>query len=226
METYNISLQRIRQHEGPALRLLELLAFLNCKNQPNDFRRFLNLTRPWLGDLQASLPDYDIFAADIADLGEYLAELENVSLGVRPHITSLLQIHPLWLECIRQRAEHRGRVRWLQHILLLCYVLWCEKENKGFDILLPFVDNALAVAAKFRISLKDMTDSEAMLNWIMMIHHNRPQEIESHENTKSPSFLEADNLQAPSLRQTGLEGDTDSQYRVRTSMAGLQEDCE
>lgn len=121
METFVISLDRIRQHKEDALRLLNLLGFLNSKDRSLDFRDFLRPRRPWLTELQSKLPDYDLFAKGLVGQGECLSELENVSLGVRPDVSSPLHIHPLWLECIQQRVGLESRVRWIRQILIICH---------------------------------------------------------------------------------------------------------
>ena len=225
METYNISFQRIRQHKDRASRLFELLAFLSSGEKSCDFRKFLSLRRPWLGELQMLLPDYDVFAIDIAERGEYLSELENVSLGVRDHFTNPLQIHPLWLECTRQRVEHDGRVRWLRQILLLCHMSWSRNEQEHFGILLPFAENAVAIADRFRVKRHEITDSEHVIHWVMTSYDGGSQEREKKDDAKR-GFLEAKTLQAP-LDREPRSGNTDDGHKgVRSDLFTLQQSCE
>ena len=166
METFVISLERIREHGTEAARLLELLAFLSDKDQSLNFRIFLHHKRPWLEELQPILPDYDVFASRLADQREYLSELENVSIGVRPDVLVPLQIHPLWLECIQQRAGHEGRVRWIRQIILLCRGSYVRGEEESFVRLLPFLKNAFAIAARFRIHSDEFLETRELKNWI------------------------------------------------------------
>ena len=166
METFASSLERIRRHQTEAVRLLELLAFLSGKNKSLNFRKFLGLQRPWLEEFQRLLPDCDIFARKLTSQMEYLAELENVSIGVRPDISSPLQIHPLWLECIQQRAGHEGRVRWIRQIILLCFGSHTRDEGEDSLVWQPFLKNAFAIATRFRIRPRELFESKAIMTWI------------------------------------------------------------
>ena len=170
METFEVSLERVRDHYQPALRLLELLAFISRPDHSLNFRKFLGFKRPWLRDLQSKMPDYTIFEKGLAGQGENLAELEKVSLGTRPNVSSPLQIHSLWLECIRQRAGSLGRVRWMQQILIVCHGSWTHQEEDRFDILRPFVHNVLLIAARFGIDQSEIAESQGIRDWIRSFH--------------------------------------------------------
>ena len=159
METFALSLDRFRHHQVAAHQFLELLAFISSKDQSLDFRRFLRIERPWLDELRPRLPDYELFAAGLLEQGEYLTEFENVSIGFRDNLNTPLRLHPLWLECIRQRAGVEGRQRWLRQVLLLCHWPGVRDEiktNDDDDVLGPFVVNALQIAKDFRIDPDDI----------------------------------------------------------------------
>ena len=166
METFAISLRRMYRHPIEAARLLELLAFLGDKDQTMNFRNFLRLERPWLQELRPILPDYDVFARGLVGQREYLAELENVSIGVRHDMSTPLQIHPLWLECIQQRAKHEGRVRWIRQIMIVCHGSYARGEEQNLCVLRPFLRNSCAVAARFGISFDELLESQDLKNWI------------------------------------------------------------
>ena len=122
METFTDSLERMqRQKRDAATRLLELISFLSDTRKSLSFRAFFGVHRPWLEKVRADLPDYDIFTQSLDVQNEYLLELERVSIGVRLVVPSVLQIHPLWVECVQQRAQYDGRLRWLRQISILCY---------------------------------------------------------------------------------------------------------
>ena len=166
METFLISLARMYRHPIEAAKLLELLAFLGDKDQTIDFRNFLRLERPWLQELRPILPDYGVFASGLVGQREYLAELENVSIGVRHDMSTPLQIHPLWLECIQQRATHKGRIRWIRQIMIVCHASYARGEEQSFSVLRPFLRNSCAIAARFGISVDELLESQGLNNWI------------------------------------------------------------
>ena len=161
MDTFVLSLERLRRHQVAAPRFLELLAFISSKDQSLDFRKFLRIERPWLDDLRTSLPDYEIFAAGLLEQGAYLTELENVSVGFRDALNTPMRLHPLWLECIRQRAEPDGRQRWLHQILLLCHWPSLREGTESYDeiVLRPFIVNAFQIAEDFQIDAREIVAS-------------------------------------------------------------------
>ena len=181
METFVISLARMYRHRIEAARLLELLAFLADKDQTLDFRNFLRLERPWLQELRPILPDYDVFASGLVGQREYLAELENVSIGVRHDMSTPLQIHPLWLECIQQRAKHKGRVRWIRQITIICHASYARGEEQSFSVLRPFLRNSCAIAACFGISVDKLLETRELKNWIKDFDETSEDPSNEHE---------------------------------------------
>lgn len=157
-------MDRLRTHRIIASRFLELLAFLSDGTGLLDFRKFLGLMGPWLRDLEDDLPDYEVFTCGLLKQSEYLAELENVSIGVRPSLSSHLQLHSLWIECILQRAGHEGRVRWLRQILLLSYM--SGRREKTSDLMRPFVLNVVRIIDRFDIRLDETIESPAIQDWL------------------------------------------------------------
>ena len=191
METFVISLDRIHRHRPKVERVLELLAFINDKDHKLNFRNFFRSIRPWLQELQPILPDYDIFASGLAGQSEYIAQLENVSIGVRQDVSTPLQIHPLWLECIQQRAGHEGRTRWIRQIILICRGSHTRNEEKS-DSLRSFVENCCAIAARFRISLDELFGSSDLRAWV----HNLNEDLEDSSDESSSTSESSDQLEA------------------------------
>ncbi|KAL8721377.1 MAG: hypothetical protein Q9225_001924 [Loekoesia sp. 1 TL-2023] len=165
METFNTSLERMQHHKEASMKLLELTAFLSNNSRSLYSRDFFRVERPWLEELRADLPDYEIFALGLEGQNEYLLELERVSLGVRTVVPGLLEIHPLWIECIQQRAEHSGRLRWLRQILTLCHASFLHDPQQYTRILNSFKQNAIEIADRFAISLRDLCGTDGMWNW-------------------------------------------------------------
>lgn len=160
METFEVSVQRLRQNRVAACQLMELIAFLSYADDSLDFWKSLSIERPWLEELGVRLPNLDVFAADMDDQREYLAELENVSIGLRPYSRSPLKLHLLWKKCILQRAGHEGRVRWIGQILQLCYSSFVRGE--AVEALRPFIKNCVVTAERFLINLKDIVGSDVI----------------------------------------------------------------
>ncbi|KAL8989972.1 MAG: hypothetical protein Q9169_008238 [Polycauliona sp. 2 TL-2023] len=165
METYAVSIERMRPAKEPAMKLLEAMAFLSNSNKSLHFREFFAIKRPWLQELRPDLPDYDVFARGLHDQNEYLLDLERVSIGVRPVVPGPLQIHPLWVECIQQRAEHSGRLRWLRQILLLCHASFLHDPQEYQRFLDPFTRNLAVVATRFNISPRDLCKDDDTWDW-------------------------------------------------------------
>ena len=203
METFQISLERLRRHQGAAQTLLQLMAFLSSADRNLDDRKFLSTERPWLHSVQADLPDYEVFAKGLRGQGEYLAELENVSVGYRATLTSPMWLHPLWIECIQQLIGHEGRERWLRQVLSLCNQSWLRDE--ALDTMIPFARNCLRVAARFRIGLDELIRDENMRQWL------------EHLAELDEKMLEAP---APYLLAS------EEHNLVRQAMRALQKDCE
>ncbi|KAI4131528.1 MAG: hypothetical protein LQ338_001162 [Usnochroma carphineum] len=166
IETFNTSLERMQNHKEAAIKLLELMAFLSNINISLHSRDFFSVERPWLENLKTDLPDYEIFADGLDGQNEYLLELERVSIGVRPVIPGSLQIHPLWVECIQQRAEHGGRLRWLRQILTLCYESFSRTTQQHACVLPAFKENAIMIATRFDIPYRDLCGTDDMWTWL------------------------------------------------------------
>ena len=200
MGTFVISLDRLHRHRLEVERFLELLAFISDKDHTLNYRNFLRSERPWLQELRPILPDYDVFASGLASQSEYLAQLENVSIGVRQDVSTPLQIHPLWLECIQQRAGHKGRIRWIRQITLICRGSYIRNEEQSHS-LRPFVQNCCAIAARFRISLDELFESLESRTWvhelneILDVEHPAPEAIGDAPQVKSKLFEDMANLQ-------------------------------
>ena len=188
MGAFEISLQRLRRHEDPTLglldptmRLLELLAFISNRDEPLSFRDFLGIKRPWLDQFKSDLPDYDVFARGWTGQAEYLAKLEKVSIGVRPHMQCPLEIHPLWIECIQQRAGPVARLRWLRQILTLCHASFVRNEEETFSILRPLAKNSFLIASRFNIDDDVLVESDNDRNEIKEF-------IQQGEGTATPTL--------------------------------------
>ena len=221
METFEVSLQRLRQHQADAIILLELIAFLSSTDDNVDFRRFLDIERPWLTEVKASLPNFETFAKGLSDQNEILAELENVSIGFRPSLSRPLRLHPLWTECILQRTTHDGRSRWLGQILLLCYESWRREER--IAILHPYVHNCVEVAERFDIDLERLLASEDLSSWIREVTDPGQELIVSEEHHAN---TEAGNRMSP-LSQPSEDDDLgpESAHASYEAMKTLHEDC-
>jgi len=214
METYEVSLQRIRRNQDEAILLLELIAFLSSTDDNLDFREFLDIERPWLTQFEEKLANFETFANGLSDKDELLAELENVSIGLRPSFSRPLQLHPLWTECTLQRATHDGRCRWLGEILLLCYESWRREEC--VDILRPFVFNSVKVAERFDIDLDELVDSADLSHWLSDVTKPTEDPMVSQE---LEAVIEAEN-QTPMVKDDEVE--TEACYRI---FYCLQDDC-
>lgn len=200
-ETFATSLERLHRHQKEARRFLELFTFLSDKDHTLNFRRFLRLERPWLQELRCTLPAYDVFARGLAGQREYLAELENVSIGVRPDVSSPLQIHPLWLECIQQRAGPEGRVRWIRQIIMICHGSYARGEEQNFLSLRPFLQNSLAIAARFAIRFDELLDSQEVRNWLNTSHEDSEDSLSETRSSESGDKKEVANTVADEVSQ-------------------------
>lgn len=214
MDTYEVSLQRMRRYRDESILLVELIAFLSSTDDNLDFRQFLDIDRPWLAQLEERLANFETFAGGLSNKNELLAELENVSIGLRPSLSRPLQLHPLWIECILQRATHDGRCRWLGQILLLCYESWRREEC--VDILHPFISNCVKVAERFDIDLDRLVDSAGMGDWLSAITNSREDLTVSQ---KLEEVAGADN-QTPRVKDNELETEA-----CHKTLSGLQDDC-
>lgn len=224
MKTFLISLDRIRRHRLEVERVLELLAFISDKDHKLNFRNFLRSERPWLQELQPILPDYDVFASGLAGQSEYLAELENVSIGVRQDVSTPLQIHPLWLECIQQRAGHEGRTRLIRQIILICRGSYIRNEEQSYS-LRPFVENCCAIAAQFRISLDELCEPLELRAWV----HKINKDLEDSSDDSSSTSELSDQLEAANtVEDSAPEAVSDAPQvnpKLFEDMTNLQVSC-
>ena len=224
METFVISLDRIHRHRLEVERFLELFAFINDRDHKLNFRDFLRSERPWLQELQPILPDYDVFASGLGAQSEYLAELENVSIGIRPDVLTPLQIHPLWLECVQQRAGHEGRARWIRQIILICRGSYIRNEEQS-DSLRPFIENCCAIAARFRIGLDELFESSELRAWV----HDLNKNLEDFPDESSSTSKSSDNSEAANTVEISAPEAVDdapqANPKLFEDMAALQISC-
>ncbi|KAL8840890.1 MAG: hypothetical protein Q9170_001154 [Blastenia crenularia] len=165
IEAFTTSYDRMQRPRIETERLLELIAFLTNGSPHIHFRDFFDIERPWLANLRSDLPDYDMFTEDSQNMNKYLLELERTSIGIRQVVPGPLVIHPLWIECIQQRAEQYGRLRWLKQILILCYASFVHDPQQYSRKLIPFKDNVAIIAARFDISEQDLCGNDKMRKW-------------------------------------------------------------
>ena len=207
METFNVSLQRLPGDQVSTTRFLELLAFLSCKDRSLDYRSFLSMKRPWLQELRTNLPDFDILALGALEQAKYSGEIENVSIGFRTTFRGPLLIHPLWIECIQQRAGQEGCQRWIQQILLLCFASWTRCESETYSILRPFACNAIDIAKRFQVDNDLPFERPEFKSWYLSL--NQPDTSLLVPNPSQPSHdertieLEANEVKEPGKSTTG-----------------------
>lgn len=210
METLTTSLDRMRNHKEASMKLLDVMAFLSDNASPLHPRDFFRVEKPWLKELQTALPDYDIFAQGLRDQNEYLLELERVSIGVRPVVPGPLLIHPLWIECIQQRAEHGGRLRWLRQIIVLCHASDMQDSDQYHGSLIPFVRNAALIATRFDIAYRDLCENEDVWYWFRSATDLGDEYIDT-------AALSTGNNDSIHSTMESLEGDEDTKPPERSS---------
>ena len=212
MQSFDISLQRLRRHRDDAILLLEFIAILSSETDSLDFRQFLDMERPWLAMIKDDFADFGFFEHGMADKRELLAELENVSIGLRPSLSMPLQLHPLWAECVLQQAKPAGRCRWLRQIVLLCHESWQHKEFT--DIVRRVVLRCVEVIKRFDIDLDLVSGSEELKQWLMYhiqlsSENTTGEESESIANRQSqtplPGQLSEDNVVQSEANNSLLE---------------------
>ena len=217
METFTVSIERIRRHEAATTRLLELLAFLSSRDKGLEFRDFLGIKRRWLGEMKDVLPDYEVFARGLIGQNEYLAELERVSIGVRPRVPGPLRIHPLWIECIQQRASHAGRVQWLRQISILCHASFVRDENDSWSILRSFALNVQEIAIRFAIANDELLETRELKDWAKRIYSksDESQPRSTEENTSHQDQAQNDVDPTPITEQQRSSTVTSLQERAQ-----------
>jgi hypothetical protein len=187
METFEISLKRLRRNQSTTIRLLQLLSFLNNFEGSLDFRKFFAMDRPWLMELEDDLPDVDLLSKGMESHAKYLAEMENVSIGLRASRLEPLKFHAIWLECVHQGMDHDDRLRWLRQVLLLCDASIAQSEN--VEMITLFRQNALHIAAKFDIKPDSLVPSSTAQRWL---ETHRTTQNGTALNTAVPSALDPD----------------------------------
>ena len=226
MENFNMSLQRLPGNQVPTIRLLELLAFLSCKDQSLDYRSFLGMKRPWLREMKTDLPDYEIFAAGTIVQAKCLEELENVSIGFRTTFRGPLLIHPLWIECIQQRAGQEGSERWIRQILLLCLESCTRGESEAYNMLRPFACNALKIAERFQIDFSLPLERLELQHSVISL--DQPSERPLVTATNQPSYdEEPTELEANEVKETAQFTNHPAQATpLYDRLSALLKDCE
>ena len=229
MDTFTISLERMRGHRKETEKFLEFLAFVSGSDRSLDFRMFLGVRRPWLEEMMSCLKDYELLAKGLTGRSQYLAELESVSIGVRPHPSKPLQIHPLWRECIQQRVGMRGRVRWLRQIFVISHGSWAREEEESVAILRPFIYNALSIARRFGIPCDDLVDSPDLKGWLDCFNEDRDGPLVNMAcERSSPSPSQKSNVPNISGQQElgTLERSSEARQKALESMIYLKGSCQ
>ncbi len=226
MESFEVSLQRLPDNQVSTIRFLELLAFLSSKDQSLDYRSFLGIKRPWLREMKADLPDYEIFAAGGVEQGKYLEELENVSIGFRTTFRGPLKIHPLWIECIQQRAGQEGSERWIRQIILLCLESWMRGESEAFNKLRPFACNAIEIAERFQLLINSPVEGLEPQCSVNLLNH--PNESSPVLVSNQPSDTEGPiELEAGEVKEPAQSSDQPAQATpLHRKFSALLHDCE
>ena len=226
METFNVSLQRLPGDQVSTTRFLELLAFLSCKDQSLDYRSFLGMKRPWLQELRPNLPDFDILALGALEQAKYSGEIENVSIGFRTSFRGPLLIHPLWIECIQQRAGQEGCRRWIRQILLLCLASWTRCERDNYNILRRFACNAIEIAKRFQVENDLPFERPEFKSWYFSL--DQPDTSLLVPNPSQPSHDErAIELEANEVKESEQNTNHPTQTTsLYDKMSALLEDCE
>ena len=226
METFNVSLQRLPGDQVSTTRFLELLAFLSSKDGALDYRNFLGAERPWLHEVRPYLPDFGVLALGTLEQAKYLGEIENVSIGFRTTFRGPLLIHPLWIECIQQRAGQEGCERWIRQILLLCYASWTRGEGDTYDVLRPFACNAIDIAKKFQVDKKLPFEGPQFTRWIVSLG-----QLDTYLLVPKPRRLSQDEraieLEANEVKEPGQNTSHPIQATpLYDKMSALLDDCE
>ncbi|KAL9595847.1 MAG: hypothetical protein Q9219_006189 [cf. Caloplaca sp. 3 TL-2023] len=168
IQTFASSIDRMQSPREATIDFLELITFLGDNRGLLHSRDFFTSLKSWIGCLKDELPDYALFSQDSDNQNEYLLELERVSIGMRLVVPGPLQIHPLWIECVQQRAGHTGRLRWLRQIMTISYTScshYVQHHGREVD---PFAKNAVSIAARFAISSEDLCSSNDIWNWFQV----------------------------------------------------------
>ena len=151
LDCFSVSIQRLHSGDSLLASLLNFAGFLAPETKENDFRYFFYeiVHCHWgiLRNLTEELVDYELLSLASTEtgqlrLGKYIRRLVEVSLLTISG--RQMQMHKLWIECIRQLAEDTGRVRYVKQILLICDTILnkspSEKMDEAKHKLLPFIN--------------------------------------------------------------------------------------
>lgn len=155
MESFELSLQRIQEEGSLSSRILQIAAFLT--NDVLDFREFFIISRPWIVEFQDEIPNHSLFTIGETTLAKCLRRLEGTSLIMSSSLVDTLRLHPIWVECLRQRVKHPGRLRILRQIILLIRVSLAQNQN--VELMTGFLNNCQSIAQAFRISEQELEPS-------------------------------------------------------------------
>jgi hypothetical protein len=155
MESFELSLRRIQEEQSLSSRILQIAAFLT--NEVLDFREFFLVNRPWIVEFEDEIPNHSLFTISETTLAKCLRSLEGTSSIMSSSPFDPLHLHPVWVECLRQRVRHPGRVRILSQIILLIRVSLARNEE--VELMTRFLTNCQRIAEAFQISNQTLEPS-------------------------------------------------------------------
>ncbi|KAK5042941.1 hypothetical protein LTR84_011997 [Exophiala bonariae] len=165
-EVFEVSLNRLEHGSPVASQLLHIAAFLSGSGL--DFIKFLRLDRPWISKLEAGLPQVELFTTKTAARRVFLNQLESTSSFTCNATDGTLMIPQLWLECLRQRVRHPGRIRILRQLCLLAKASIFLQKNG--DVVRPYLGNCMEIARSFRISEAEINYSDDDICQLLQDH--------------------------------------------------------
>ena len=155
MDNFELSMRWKGEDASLTSRVLQIAAFLNSGSL--DFRDFLHIQRPWMADLAEDVPNHSLFGIARSHLASCVRNLRSSSALLYRPDTDKLEIHPIWLECLRQRVGDPGRRRILRQVVLLIRVSLARREH--MDLMEQFLDNCKQIAQSFRMNVHDLAPS-------------------------------------------------------------------
>jgi hypothetical protein len=168
MDTFFISRQRLRDEGGSVGDLMDLIAFLETEHMAVDFRNFLLQERPWLAGNYVDLPHYHLLIADKYKRLIWLSELSRVSFVPLADTNGPLQMHQLWLECLRQDLTASKRSRIVKQQLILCHGSVSRDEGSNME-LTAHARKALNLAEFFGLEFRTLDIDISVKNWLLTI---------------------------------------------------------
>jgi len=163
IDCFEVSVRRLHSDDPLLTSLLNFAGFLTSETQKNDFRYFFYELIPcnWhlLQNLSEQLIDFELLGLATTEtgelrLGKYIRKLVEVSLLTVSG--NQMQIHKLWIECIRQLAEETGRARYIKQIILICDTILSkspvEQMDETKDKLMPFINVCYNILQDFSMS--------------------------------------------------------------------------